>query len=277
MWRNLSFAAAIAGIGAVAPVHAQLKDLAPETRRQQVQEDQQQRLQALARRGRLDTYRQLLGASKAGAASTSATADAASRSAAIDLAALGFTASDVKALRRRNTDLFDVVRRFFEGTNTTPSEQMLLADTIVIATAAEARTGKARVDGLLSEIPFTIVKSLKGTRAAGDIVLVPRNSGPLGNGTEQIDFSDIRFTPGKTYLLVLSKNWYEQYVALHKKQPESRFTALPYLAYEVTKAGALLPGPGGALSGIAPKDLKSIEADLNKAEGTIQGRANREI
>lgn len=147
MWRNLLFAAAVVGIGAVAPLHAQMKDQGPETRRQQVEKDQQERLQALIRRGRLDTYRQLLGASKAGAASTSATADAASRSAAIDLAALGLTASDVKAFRRRNTDLFDVVRRFFEGANTTPSEQMLLADTIVIATAAEVRTSKA-VSGL---------------------------------------------------------------------------------------------------------------------------------
>lgn len=272
MWRNLLLTAAMGTISATIPVQAQLKDSAPEIRRQQAQKDQHERLQALTRRGRLDAYRQLVEANKAAASS-----NATSPNAAIDLAALGFTASDVKALRRHGTDLFEVVLRFFEGIDTTPSEQMLLADTVVIATAADVRTGKARLDGFLSEIPFTVVRSLKGTRAAGDVVLIPRSSGPLGNGTEQIDFSDIRFAPGKTYLLVLSKNWYEQYVALQKKQPESHFTALPYLAYEVSKTGALLPGPRPALSGIAPKDLKSIEADLNKSKGTPQAGGRGEI
>ncbi|MFD0324646.1 hypothetical protein [Lysobacter gummosus] len=42
---------------------------------------------------------------------------------------------------------------------------------------------------------------MKGTRVAGDVVFVPRSSGPLGDGTEQVDFSDIRFTPGKNTCL----------------------------------------------------------------------------
>ncbi|QWP75778.1 hypothetical protein J5226_19525 [Lysobacter sp. K5869] len=257
-------------MGATAPAQAQLKTPTPDTQRQQAQQYQQERLQALTRRGRLDAYRQLIGVDKAAAANS-----AASRNAAIDLAALGFTPSEVNALRRHGTDLFDLVLRFFEGIDTSPSEQMLLADTVVVATAAQARTGQARLDGFLSEIPFTVVKSLKGTRAAGDVILVPRSSGPLGNGLERIDFSEIRFAPGKTYLLVLSKNWYEQYVALQKKQPESHFSALPYLAYEVSKTGALLPGPGPALSGIAPKDLKSIEADLNQSKAALQAGGAR--
>ncbi len=272
MWRNLMLSAAIGGLTATFPAQAQLKAPPPEIRRQQAQTNQEERLQALTRRGRLDAYRQLVAANTA-AASVAGT----SRDAAIDLAALGLTASDVKALLRNNTDLFDIVHRFFEGTTTTPSEQMLLADTVVIARAAQVQAGKARVDGFLSEIAFTVVKALKGTRAAGDVILVPRNSGPLGNGSEEVDFSDIRFTPGKTYLLVLSKNWYEQYVALRNKQPESHFTALPYLAYEVSTTGALLPGPRPALSGIAPKDLKSIEAELNASTDAPWAKTRRKI
>lgn len=264
MWRTLLFAAVIGGLGISNPARAELKGEALEARRQYAQELQQDRLQAVTRRGRLGVYQQLIGTNSKVSAALSANAEAATRDAAIDLAALGITAADVKLYREHNKDLFDIAYRFFVGNGTTPAEQMLLADTVVVATAGKSQAGRARTDGFLAEIPFTVARSLKGNRAAGDVVLVPRHSGPTGPDTEQIDFSEAKFTPGKKYLLVLSKNWYEQYVALKRKQAEPRFTALPYLAYEVSPAGTLLPGPQPARSGVAPKDLKSIEVELRQ-------------
>ncbi|MBX9400213.1 hypothetical protein K4L06_02750 [Lysobacter sp. BMK333-48F3] len=264
MWRTLLFAAVIGGLCMSNPAQAELNGTTPEARRQYAQKLQQDRLQALTRRGRLDVYQQLIGANSRVSAALPANAEAASRDAAIDLAALGITAADVKSYRDLNKDLFDIAYRFFVGSSTTPAEQMLLADTVVIATAGKTQASRARTDGFLAEIPFTVVRSLKGNRAAGDVILVPRHSGPTGPETEQIDFSEAKFAPGKKYLLVLSKNWYEQYVALKNKQAEPHFTALPYLAYEVSPAGTLLPGPQPARSGVAPKDLKSIEAELRR-------------
>jgi hypothetical protein len=225
----------------------------------------------------LTAYQQLMGAGsvRSAASKTAAQTEAFTRDAAIDLAALGFTAADVKSYRARNIDLFDVAHRFFVDTTTTPTEQMLLADFVVVATAGEVHADRNRLDGFLSEIPFTIVKSLKGSRVKGDVIRVPRNSGPLPNGLERRDFSDVQFTPGKQYLLVLSKNWYEQYVSLGKKQPESRFTALPYLAYEVLNNGALLSGPRPTISGAAPKDLKSVESELAKLSAAKKTNAER--
>lgn len=266
MWRTMILVAALGGSAATFPVYAAPKEPTPESRLQEAQKRQQDRLQAVTKRGRLSTYQQLLGTGgvRTAASKTVAQTEAFTRDAAIDLAALGFTAADVKAFRARNVDLFDVVHRFFVDTTTTPTEQMLLADFVVIATAGEVRADRNRQDGFLSEIPFTVVKSLRGSRTKGDVIRVPRNSGLLPNGLEQRDFSDIQFTPGKQYLLVLSKNWYEQYVALGKKQPESSVTALPYLAFEVADGGTLLPGPRATISGAAPKDVKSVESELAK-------------
>ncbi|MBT2746593.1 MULTISPECIES: hypothetical protein [unclassified Lysobacter] len=272
MWRTLVFVAALGGLGTSTPLHAALKEPTAESRREEAQKNQQQRLQALTRRGRLTAYQQLLGTGKVSVASSATAAEASSRDAAIDLAALGFTAADVKAYRGRNIDLFDVAQRFFEGA-TSPTEQMVMADTVVIATAGEVQAGRNRIDGFLSEIPFAIVKSLKGSRVAGDVVFVPRSSGPLGDGTEQIDFSDIQFTPGKKYLLVLSKNWYEQFVALGKKQAETSFTALPYVAYEVAGNNTLLRISRTLKAGADPKNVESVEAELKRVtEGKSQAR-----
>lgn len=263
MWRTLAFFAALGGFIVSTPLHAAQKEPTAEVRRQEAQKNQQERLQALTRRGRLNVYQQLLGTGKVRVASSASASEASSRDAAIDLAALGFTAADVKAYRGRNIDLFDVAHRFFEGA-TSPTEQMVMADTVVIGTAGELRAGRNRIDGFLAEIPFKVEKSLKGSRAAGDIVFIPRSSGPLGDGTEQIDFSDIQFTPGKKYLVALSKNWYEQFVALGKKQAESSFSALPYVAYEITSNNTLIRISRTLKVGADPKNVEAVEAELKR-------------
>ncbi|MGO1069253.1 hypothetical protein [Lysobacter sp. CA199] len=203
-------------------------------------------------------------------------AEAASRIAAINLAGLGFSASDVKVYRERKLDLFDMAYRLFQDVNSTPTEHLLLADTVVIATAHEVDEKKTRVDGFLSATPFTVVRSLKGSRAAGDTVFIPRKSGPLPDHIYKRVSSDIEVTPGKKYLLVLSRNWYEQRVAETAKQAESSFNAIPQLVYEISDNGALLPGPRATLSGETPRDIRSVEADLQSLSGlsSAGGRAS---
>ncbi|WP_123648889.1 hypothetical protein [Lysobacter enzymogenes] len=260
MLRTLLLATSLGGLIASAPLHAERKDPTLETRRQEAQKSQNERLVAISKRGRLSNYQQLLGTGKVAVAS-SAAAEASSRDAAIDLAALGFTAADVKAYKARNIDLFDVAHRFFTGV-TTSTEVMLMADTIVVATAGDVQEGRNRIDGFLSEIPFTVEKSLKGSRVSGDVIRVPRSSGPLPNGTYRQDFSDASFTPGQKYLLILSKNWYEQFVALGKKQAESAFTALPYEAYQVGNNGALVRRSHTTQVRDSLKDLRTVETSL---------------
>ncbi|MEH6420477.1 hypothetical protein [Pseudomonas sp. CGJS7] len=262
MLRVLLVSAIAIGFCGSTPTFAQANKATSEARQEAVQKNQQKRLQAITRRGRLTTYEQLLGTSKVRIASSASASETASRSAAIDLAALGFTAADVQAYKKRNINLFDVAHRFFEGV-TSSSEAMLMADTVVVATAGQVQAGRSRSDGFLSETPFTVVKSLRGSRAPSDVILVPSNSGPLPNGSYRTNSSDTTFTAGKKYLLVLSKNWYEQFVALSDKRSESNFTALPYDAYEVADNGTLLRRSHSMQADAGPKDLRSVEVDLS--------------
>lgn len=274
MWRTLAFVAALSSLGAFTQAQAERIDSASLDRSQELQKKHQRYVDALTRRGKLSTYQQLLGASKAPASSkfSAAKADAYSRDAAFYLAALGFTASDVRTFRGRKIELPNIAYRLFVDTDTTPAEQMLMADNIVIAQAGEVQTGRNRVDGFLSEMPFTVLRSLKGSRSTGDVVRVPRNSGLRSNGIEQKDYADIEFVPTKKYLLVLSENWYQQYVAAQNKQAEPTFTAQPFLAYEVLDDGTLTAGPRGTASGAHPKDVKSVERELK----IISGSANKQ-
>lgn len=272
MWRALIFVVALAS-GNVCASQLPVDAHAEENR---IRQDQ--RIQALAQRGRLDHYRRLLGTGSVRirapitgtrgrplaltAAQLAQREQAATRETAINLAAAGFTAADVTAYRKRGIDLFAVASR----AEATLAGQMLMSDTIVIATAGELETGQKRADGFLSAMPFTVVRSLKGSRVAGDIVRVPRQSGPLQDGSELWVSSDIQATPGKTYLLVLSQNHYEQRMAEAHKRTEAGFNALIYSVYEVVGNGGLRPGPMHmwGRTDADPKDVESVKRDLKK-------------
>ena len=271
MWRTLVFVTVLAGFTVAAPLEAALKDPSPETRRQEARARQQERIQALSRRSLLSNYQQLEVAANLRGAS-SATPKAAqgialelaetnSREAAINLAALGFTGADLTAYRGRDIDLLDVANKVFRAKGTS-AEQMLLADNVLVVKAGKRESGRNRLDGFLSAIPFTVVKSLKGSRAVGDVIYVPQESGVAPNGGVVTVTDEINVTPGTTYLLVLSKNWYEQRVAQHKKQTEVGFNALVFLAYQVAENGTLLPSPQPPRTGATPKDVKTIESEL---------------
>lgn len=272
MWRTLVFIGALAGSSAHAQEGGSKKEPPSASSlaeaRAEAQTKEKNRVQALSRRGLLSNYQQLLGAGKVPATTKGRSiqlntqqAEAASRVTAIDLAALGFTASDVTNYRGHKTDLFDVAFRLFRG-RTSPIEQMMLADTVVIATAGKVEDNRTRVDGFLSATPYAVVKSLKGSRAPGDIVYIPSKSGPQPGGLYLSVSSDIQVTPGRKYLLVASKNWYEQRVAEDNKQAQSSFNVAPYLVYEISDNGALLPRPQPTIFGETPKDIQSVENDL---------------
>jgi hypothetical protein len=275
MWRTLVFIGVLAGSSAYAQEGGSKKEPASASSlaeaRAEAQAKEQNRIQALSQRGLSGKYGPLLRAGKVPATSKSrsmqfnaAQVESASRVAAIDLVGLGFTAAEVTAYRDRNIDLFDVAYTLFQGVTSTPADHLLLADTVVIATAGEVVEGRTRTDGFLSATPFSVAKSLKGTRAAGDLVYLPRQSGPTPDGMYRSSSADIEVTPGKKYLLVLSKNWYEQRVAETKKQAESSFNAIPFLVYEVSADGSLFASPRPTLSGKAPKNIQSVEADLQR-------------
>lgn len=271
MWRTLVFVAILTGFTLSAPLKAAVADPALENQRQAARTRQQDLIKTLSRRGLSSNFQQLDSAAKLRSATSASTkagqtippefAETISREAAINLAALRFTTADVATYGKRNIDLFDVAYRVFTARGTS-AEQMLLADTVLIVKAAKNESGRARSDSFLSATPFTVVKSLKGSRTAGDVVYVPQNSG-VGPDGQYVTYShELNFTPGKTYLLVLSKNLYEQRVAQQNKQAERGFNAMVYLAYQVADDGTLLPSPQPPRAGVVPADIKAIEREL---------------
>lgn len=270
MWRNLVLIGLLASSNAYATDADAKNETRSDSQRKNAQALEVERLQVISGRGLQDAYRALAATGKVPATGEGRATkfnpeqvEAASRATAINLAAFGIKASDVRAYGERKVDLFDVGYRLFQG-RTSPVEQMLLMDTIVIATAGEVEEGRTRVDGFLSATPFTVLRSIKGSRAPGDVVYMPRKSGPKPGGTYLRVSSDVDVSPGKQYLLAASRNWYEQIVAETKKQPETSFTAAAYLVYEVSDDGSLLTGPRPTLFGEAPKDVQSVVRDLDR-------------
>lgn len=271
MLRTLIFVSVLASVTLAAPLEAAVADPAVENQRQAARTRQQDLIKTLSRRGLSSNYQQLDGAAKLHSATSATTkagqtippefAETISREAAINLAALGFTSADVATYSKRNIDLFDIVYRVFTARGTS-AEQMLMADTVLVVKAGTNESARTRSDSFLSATPFTVVKSLKGTRAAGDIVYVPQDSG-VGPDGKSVKYShELNVTPGATYLLVLSKNLYEQRVAQQNKQPERGFNAMVYLAYQVADDGTLLPTPKPPRTGGIPKDIKAVEKEL---------------
>lgn len=235
---------------------------------------QDERIQALALRGRDGHYRQLVGGAipregfgfRALAPGSDAQAirdqarfeEIAKREAAIGLAALGYTAPVVAEYRRHGFDLFGMAHRAFSAA-ATPEEQIVLADTVVVATAVEDRApSTARADGYLSSLRFEVERTLKGTPVAGDLVHVPQRSGTNPDGSVLRVTSDMRTVPGRRYLLVLSRNAYAQRVAEARRQPEAGFNAYGLLAYEMSDDGALQPLPRASLVG-GPPSLERVQ------------------
>lgn len=272
MWRAFTFlgilGAASASALAAAPTVSD-----PENQRAQVQIEQQLRIEALAMRGRQDFYQQLLKAGQtkaplpesAGhrAGLSTGHSRAMSREVAINLAALGFSAADVTAYRKRNIDLFDLSRKLFSA-SAAHAEQMLLADTVVVATAGKVLDGRPRLDGFLSATPLAVVKSLKGSRTLGDTIYLARKSGKTPDGLLLQVSSEPDLIPDRNYLFVMSRNLYEQWAAEKGKRPDVGYNALPYLIYEVSADGVLLPGPKPSRSCGDPKDIKAVESQLKK-------------
>lgn len=271
MWKNALLVAALAGTNAAPSPTAAADGHAIDNQWRAAWDRQQDSIQALARRGLLNNYAQLEAEAKirdssrpAKVASQSVApelTETISREVAINLAALGFTMAEVSAYGRRNIDLFDIANRVFTARGTS-AEQMLMSDTVLIAKALTKQTGHTRSDGFLSAVPFTVIKSLKGPRAARDVVYVPQDSGVTPEGRTIAYSHEAEFKPGKTYLLTLSENWYRQRVAQQKKQTEAGFNAMIFLAYEVNRDGSLVSGPKPPRIGGVPTSINSVKSEL---------------
>lgn len=257
----LILTAVLMAIGATAVAAGQNRQLQG-NKQKEAPSGQQERTAALSQRGKLDEYQQLLVISTASQRSNTIFSDADRRDAAYQLAALGFSAADVTALRKRNINAFDAASRFYRaGANS--SEMMLLADTVIVGVAQKVEQKRKRRDGFRSAIPFSVVRSLKGSRASGDIVYMPKTSGIDADGNFVELSTDIQIIPGKTYFLAFSKNLYEQWVAQENKQTEPGFNAMLYIAQEVNKDATLLAKPRTPRSGAPFPTISSAEKELN--------------
>ncbi|WCE05856.1 hypothetical protein [Pseudoxanthomonas sp. JBR18] len=174
---------------------------------------------------------------------------------AINLAALGFDASDVAIARRAGIDLAEVAHHVFSASST-PQEQVLLADTVVVARAFPDPIQSTRQDGYLSELRFEVMKSIKGTSLQGDEISIPLRSGTNPDGTILTVTSELSVVPNDIYLLILSKNWYQQLVIESGKNPATQESASLFSAYQLDDDNALLhrssdPIFGGAFRSVA--------------------------
>lgn len=177
---------------------------------------------------------------------------------AINLAALGYDASDVAEYSKKNVNLLGVAHRLFSA-SATPQEQTMLADTIVIARAQKSTDSMPRQDGYLTSLPFEVLKSIKGSSQPGNTLSIPLKSGTNPDGTLVTITSEIHTTPGATYLLILSKNWYQQLVAESGLQPSSEASGSIFSVYELADNNALEHRSGDIVAGVPFKSITEVE------------------
>lgn len=277
----LAISIAIAGVSAGSVSQEKSNSNATDNYVQERTKQQQSRYRALASRGKAVHYEQLLGSMSRASFGFPASPQNQSlgdrqlqakyekfteKETAIDLAALSFTASDVAAYRKHNVDLVSIVHRLLMA-SATPEENLIVADNVLVAKAMPSDSSQTRVDGYRSALVFEVEESLKGRLLEGDIVRIPRRSGKNSDGSIVAVSHDIHSVPGKRYLLVLSKDWYEQKVIEAGKEPEIGFNAAPLLVYDISEGGAIdlqsrsiFPMKGAAL-----RDIQAVKTALKNA------------
>lgn len=93
----------------------------------------------------------------------------------------------------------------------TIADHIALSDLIVVARAAGKDTAK-NADGYLSGQRFVIGEVLKGDARLGQKVVIRQASGVQADGSQTELSSDLVAKNGRTYLLLLSTNYYQQLV-----------------------------------------------------------------
>jgi hypothetical protein len=190
---------------------------------------------------------------------------------AINLAALGFNASDITNARRGGIDLAKSTHRLFSASST-PEEQVLLADTVVVARALPALSRSPRQDGFLSELRFEVLESIKGTSSQTDQITIPLRSGTNPDGTILRVTSEPAVVPGETYLLVLSKNWYQQLTVESGKKPSAEPSATAFSVYQLTDDGTLLHHSSEPIVGRAFRSMAEVARVRRQQDSALQSK-----
>ncbi|RXR03466.1 hypothetical protein [Pseudoxanthomonas composti] len=244
---------------------------------------QQQRLKALELRGRARHYASLrrarpgprpfdLAVPQQGPPRITTDSDSSPQAitaeTAINLAALGFDASDVAHAEKAGIDLVKAARHVFSG-SPTAQELVLLADTVVVARAVPASPQSPRQDGFLSELRFEVLERIKGTSSSGSQISVPLRSGTNPDGTRLRVTSEPTVVQGATYLLILSKNWYQQLTVESGKRPSTPPSASVLSVYQLGDDGSLLHRSGGSTSGIALRSVTEVAHIHERLRGAL--------
>lgn len=130
------------------------------------------------------------------------------------LLAAGANPGDVRRLRARGVDLFEAASAAIRG-EATFAQQATLAPVVVVAEAVQARQADGG-DGFGSSIGFRVVESLKGDLPAGADFVLRQVS-----GAEMDVSTDLRPEAGDRFLLLLSRDYYEQLVAEAGRSPRT--------------------------------------------------------
>lgn len=168
------------------------------------------------------------------------------------LAAAGLRPADILRNRARGVDVFEAASAAIRG-EATFQQQAALAQSIVVAEALDQRQTSAG-DGFGSTVRFRVVDRLKGDLSAGAEFALRQQS------TETMDVStDLRPAAGEQFLLLLSRDYYQQLVAEAGRQGQDA-------AYAQIMPGYLVSPEGLMPTVIGQPRLSSIEEARNAAQ-----------
>ena len=167
------------------------------------------------------------------------------------LAAAGLRPADILRNRARGVDVFEAASAAIRG-EATFQQQAALAQSIVVAEALDQRQTSAG-DGFGSTVRFRVVDRLKGDLSPGAEFALRQQS------TETMDVStDLRPAAGEQFLLLLSRDYYQQLVAEAGRQGQDA-------AYAQIMPGYLVSPEGLMPTVIGQPRLSSIEEARNAA------------
>lgn len=174
------------------------------------------------------------------------------------LAAAGVRPGDVQRARAGGVDLFEAASAAIRGVATF-DQQAALTSHVVVAEVVQARQAGGG-DGFGSSIGFRVIDSLRGPLEPGaDFVL------RQASGAEKDVSSDLRPEVGERFLLLLSRDYYEQLAAEAGQSPMSG-------AYAQLLPGFLLRGDEVLPTVIGQPAVASLSAARTAAR-TLDGRA----
>lgn len=128
------------------------------------------------------------------------------------LAAAGVKPGDVQRARATGVDLFEAASAAIRGVATFDQQAALASDVVVAEVVQGRQPGGA--DGLGSSVEFRVIETLKGGLEPGSGFMLRQTA-----GAEMDVSTDLRPEAGERFLLLLSRDYYEQLVAEAGRSP----------------------------------------------------------